>query len=315
MKKSFFPFVLAACAALINVSCSVDESPRVVPDDSAITYNEPKNASSAAFYEIPENAIQNTSTDGIASLTGLSITESGKAIVEVTTDEGTLFATYDADVNGSVLYIKDEKGVRLGTIICSSSRSSEDIGIRLELTVTIKGKTFIFKTSTTVPVKKTTSDDTDSRTKNVARTWSVLSMNIVLEGDVNISKLENSGNLKVFADEAQNAGANLSQGDYNALCKVIKTITLDKNGLFVIEYDNNTSDVCTWKWVNEEKKVMSLTPHKNTECGNKFLPANSTVTVDFTKQSTAFTLKTDISDSKHYTAVLTVVMEDIDKKN
>ena len=60
---------------------------------------------------------------------------------------------------------------------------------------------------------------------------------------------------------------------------------------------------------------MSLTPHKNTEFGNKFLPANSTVTVDFTKQSTAFTLKTDISDSKHYTAVLTVVMEDIDKKN
>lgn len=304
MKKHLLFLVAILCVVMINTSCSTKEVPPVTPDDSSIIYEEPEN--SGVRFEIEENDIEALEGDG--SLTAINVTEYGKAVIEVTTDDGVTFATYDVEFNASVYTVTDGNGNEAGKIQYTSSRATEIGYLMVNLKVTAKGKTYTFITTEPVRVRKITSDDTSTRTRNVARTWKVPSMNLVLEGDVNVSKLERSGNLKVFADEAQYAGADLSEKDYQALCKAIKSVTLDRNGLFVIEYDNNTADVCLWKWADEKENVFSLTKIEHTEFGNKFIPDGSKITVNFTTTSTAFTLKTNISDSKSYTATLTFVL-------
>jgi hypothetical protein len=304
MKKHLLFLVAIPCVAMINTSCSTKEVPPVTPDDSSIIYEEPEN--SAVRFEIEENDIEALEGDG--SLTAINITEYGKAVIEVTTDDGVTFATYDVEFSTSEYTVTDGNGKEAGKIQYSHTRATEYGYLMVRLTVTSKGKTYTFITTEPVRVKKITPDDTSTRTRNIARTWKVPSMNLVLEGDVNVSKLERSGNLQVFADEAQYAGADLSEGDYRALCKSIKSITLDRNGLFAIEYDNNTTDVCLWEWADGEKNVFSLTKIEHTEFGNKFIPDGSEITVNFTTTSTAFTLQTNISDSKDYTATLTFVL-------
>lgn len=308
MKKHLLFFVAILCVAMINTSCSTKEEPPVTPDDSSIIYEEPENQ--AVRFEIEENDIEALEGDG--SLTAINITEYGKAVIEVTTDDGVTFATYDVEFSVSEYTVTDGNGKEAGKVQYSQTpftRAIESGYLMVNLKVTSKGKTYTFITTEPgVLVKKITPDDTSTRTRNIARTWKVPSMNLVLEGDVNVSKLERSGNLQVFADEAQYAGADLSEGDYRALCKSIKSITLDRNGLFAIEYDNNTTDVCLWEWADQEKNVFSLTKIEHTEFGNKFIPDGSEITVNFTTTSTAFTLQTNISDSKDYTATLTFVL-------
>ena len=309
--KKYLLFLATICVAMINTSCSSEEVPPVTPDDSSIVYDEPPYSDEAVRFEIENGDISAEEGDG--NLTGINITEYGRAVIEVTTDDGVTFATYDVEFNSNVYTISDSNnnGVKVGLVQYSGSRATEYGRLVVDLKVTIKDKTYTFiAPEPGVPVKKITPDDNSTRTKNVARTWVVPSMNLVLEGDVNVSKLERSGNLKVFADEANNAGADLSEDDYVKLCKAIKTITIDRNGMFAMEFDNNTTEVCMWKWASEEKNVLSLTKLKNTEFGNKFLPDDSEITVNFTENSVALTLQTDISDNKDYTATLTFVLNE-----
>lgn len=308
MKKHLFLLAAILCGAMISTSCSNKEVPPVTPDDSGISYGETPFGELAVRFEIEEGSIEAEEGDG--SLTGINVTEYGRAAIEVTTDEGVTFATYDVDFKAGTYTFKEKNGSVVGMVQYSGSRATEIGKLMVNLKVNTKYRTFTFVTTEPVTVKKITSDDNSTRTKNVARTWEVPSMNLVLEGDVNISKLERSGNLKVFADEAQFAGADLSEDDYQALCKAIKYITLDRNGLFFIEYDNNTVDACIWKWIDEKSNVISLTKLRNTAFGNKFLPGDSKITVNFTENSTAFTLKTNISDNKNYTATLTFVLKE-----
>jgi hypothetical protein len=158
-------------------------------------------------------------------------------------------------------------------------------------------------------LKKVGSISDSNNTSNIARTWTVSNMNIVLSGDIDLSMIEHSGNLKVFADAAQEAGAGLTADEYKALCKTIKSVTLDKNGMLSLEYTDGGSEVCTWFWSNTEQTKVNLKLRDGSEFGNKFLSDGSTITVDFTPTGCAFSLTTKITGNKTYTTTLTIVLK------
>ena len=138
-------------------------------------------------------------------------------------------------------------------------------------------------------------------------------MNITLEGDVDLAMTENSGNLKRFADEAQKQGADLTADELAELDKTFKSISLDKNGLFSIEYYENkdnsvSSEACTWSWTDEAAQKLKLKLRDGSDFGNKFLSDDTTIKADFNPTGATFTLNTEIKGSKNYKATVTIVL-------
>ena len=294
---------------MIYTSCSSKDTPIDIPDEIT-EFASPKYAELAAMLDITINKIV---ADG-ASLTAISFTESGKAIVEITKGGQILYATYNAIVtDGGTLVITDEIGNEVGRVANAFSRSSENVSITVNMNVTAGGKTYHFLNADPVAVQKimkTLAGTGTTNTKNIARTWKVASMNLVIEGGVEVSMLEKSGNLKPFADAAQDNGANLTQSEYNALCKEIKSVTLDGNGLFSIQYTDQSTDACTWCWTDSSQKQLLLQLRKSPLFGNKFIPLNSNITADFNKTGVALTLQTDIKGDKNYKVTITIVLKE-----
>lgn len=306
--KKYLLLMAAICGAMIYTSCSQKEEPINIPQEIS-TFSLPEFANKAAMLTI---ALDKIVADG-ASLTAINFTESGKAILELTTGSGVLYATYNATVTSDgTLIVTDEAGNEVGRITNAISRSSEDVNISVSLNATFGGKTYQFNTASPVAVQRvmnTLVGYNTVKTNNVARTWQVASMNIVIEGGVEVSMIERSGNLKVFADAAQEAGAKLTQDEYLAFCKVIKGVTLDKNGMFSIQYTDNNSEACTWKWTDINQKELLLELRKSPYFGNKFMPLNSKITVDFAKSNIVLSLRTDITGEKNYQVLLTFVLK------
>ena len=308
MKKHLL-LLAAICGAMINTSCSSDDSPIVIPNEIT-EFVSPKYAELAALFEIGVNKIV---ADG-ASLTAINFTESGKAILEITKGGEVLYVTYNAIVtDDGTLVITDELGNEVGRVANAFSRSQEDVSIAVNMTVTLGGKTYHFQKADPVAVKKimkSLAGTGTTKTSNIARTWKVASMNLVIEGGVEVSMIEKSGNLKPFADAAQDNGARLTQSEYNALCKEINSVTLDKNGLFSIEYTDKGTDVCTWKWTDSNQKELMLQLLKDERFGNKYISLNSKLTADFNKTGVALTLQTDIKGDKNYKVTITIVLKE-----
>lgn len=308
MKKYLFFYAVAACVAISCVSCGSDDED-YFPPKTPVALTEPEYASQAATFEIPDDAVQASS--GNVCLSSLSFTESGKAVIGVASVEGNKYVTYNVKIEGNTYTITDDSGKTVGTVQSSSTRSSEASSLIINITVNIPGLgTFTFTTDEPVDALKIVGTiSTSNNTSNIARTWTIANMNIVLEGDIDLSKIEHSGNLKVFADAAQEAGAGLTEDEYKALCKTIKSVTLDKNGMFSLEYTDGGSEVCTWLWSNTDQTKVNLKLRDGSDFGNKFLSDDSSITVDFTPTGCAFSLATKITGSKTYTATLTIVLK------
>lgn len=308
MKKHLLALA-TLCGAMFCTSCNNDDSPIIIPDEIT-EFVSPKFADLAAMFEIGLNKIV---ADG-ASLTAIDFTESGKVILEITKADEVLYVTYNAIVNDDgTLVITDELGNELGRVANAFSRSTENVSIAVNMTVTIGGKTYHFQKADPVAVKKimkSLAGTGTTNTSNMARTWKVASMNLVIEGGVEVSILEKSGSLKPFADAAQDAGAGLTQSEYLALCKEIKSVTLDKNGIFSIEYTDGGTDVCSWKWTDSSQKELLLQLFKDERFGNKYIPLNSRLTADFNKTGVALTLQTDIKGDKNYKVTITIVLKE-----
>ena len=308
MKKHLL-LLAALCGAMINTSCSSDDNPIVIPDEIT-EFVSPKYADLAALFEIGLNKIV---ADG-ASLTAINFTESGKVILEITKGAEVLYVTYNASVtDDGTLIITDEGGNEVGRVANAISRSTKDVSIAVDMTVSIGGKTYHFQKKDPVAVKKimqSLAGAGTTQTSNIARTWKVASMNLVIEGGVEVSMIEKSGNLKPFADAAKENGAKFTQSEYEALCKEINSVTLDKNGLFSIEYTDKDTDVCTWKWTDSNQKELLLQLLKDERFGNKYIPLNSKLTADFNKTGVALTLQTDIKGDKSYKVTITIVLKE-----
>ena len=310
MKKFLFIFAAAACVALGNISCGSDDSDSPTP--KKVELPAPQYGDQAASYVFPTNPV---TVDGV-SLTGINFTESGKAIVEVTLADGTKkYVTYKMQIVGNKYIITNNNGVKVGEFeqndaAMAPSRSSANITVTFSVEVYIYGLgSFTFTTDGTTARKVVEEIASTVNTINIARTWTVQEMKLTLEGDVSASVNEKSGRLIVLANEAQKRGADLTEEEMAQFDKTIKGFTLDKNGLFSIEYDDET-EACSWKWTdaNQTKLLLQL---RDSEFGNKFLSNNSSIDVMFYVSGAChFTLATDINTgSKKYKATLLVVMQ------
>ena len=318
MKKILFLYAMAACVAISNVSCGAeDDNSGLPPAGTVITLPEPATASQAAAYVFEtatENAVKSETGDVL--LKGINFTESGKAVIEVLANGAAKFVTYNATMANGEYILTDDKGNKVGTVTESASRGTTDGSLNIDITITIPGidGDVIFRPTSPADVKKVVETiAATTATTNICRTWTVVQMNITLEGDVDLAMTENSGNLKRFADEAQKQGADLTADELAELDKTFKSISLDKNGLFSIEYYENkdnsvSSEACTWSWTDEAAQKLKLKLRDGSDFGNKFLSDDTTIKADFNPTGATFTLNTEIKGSKNYKATVTIVL-------
>ena len=309
MKKTLFFLVAVLYMAVCNISCSSDDD-EIVYNNQAVTLPTTKYETQAALFQLTNNAITATTSGSTFSLTSLNFTESGKAIVEVTSINGNKkYVTYNVDISGDTYTISDTKGVR-GTVKESVTRSTSNTKLTITLMVEIPGLgTLSFNTDSPVEAQKVVAAVATVATNNIARTWRVHEMKLTLEGDVAASITEQSGNLGAFVKEAQDRGANLSQTEVAQLQRTIYGLTIDKNGLFSIEYSDNGTEACSWKWTDESQSKLMLQLH-NSEFGNIFFSNNSNIEARFFASGVChFIMTTKITGNKNYTATLLMVME------
>lgn len=310
MKTKTILFAAVVCLAVCSTSCSSDDE-EISYNNEAVALTSPKYAAQAASFTISEG-VKATSGDNTYDLTAINITESGKAIIEVSDAGGSKkYATYNVDINGDTYTITDNGGVVKGTVKVTDTRATSEAGMTITLTVEIPGVgTLRFSAANPVGVQKMVETAVSTATANIARTWTVHEMKLTLEGDVSASVNEKSGNMGAFVDEVQERGAELSEGEMAALRKTINSITLDKSGMFAIEYGGDGgTEACNWKWTDDKQSELTLNL-RNSEFGNKFLSDNSNVEVRFFASGVAhFIMTTDITGNKNYTATLLMVLE------
>ena len=317
MKKILFFYAMAACVAISNVSCGAeDDNSGLPPAGTVITLPEPAAASQAAAYVFEtatENAVKSDTGDVL--LKGINFTESGKAVIEVLANGAAKFVTYNATLANGEYTLTDDSGKVVGTVTESTSRGTTAGSLNIDITISIPGVGVVtFNPASPADVQKVVETISATPiTTSICRTWTVVQMNITLDGDVDLAMTENSGNLKRFADEAQKQGADLTDDELAELNKTFKGISLDKNGLFSIEYYENSdksisSQACSWSWTDEAAQKLQLKMRDGSDFGNKFLTDNTTIKADFNPTGATFTLNTDIKGSKNYKATVTIVL-------
>lgn len=300
MKKYYF-LAMAAIVGLC-VSCGSDDSDNSNTDnDGVVEIKAPEKSADAASFRIPVNLISSkagklVTDDGqeiSASLTGVNITESGKAIFEVTAEyengsKKLKYVTYDAVLNDNVYTVKDGSKV-IGQIerIVATSRASSSVSITVTVTITIPGiGEMTFETDDPVAVTQVVEAISSSvSTVNLSRTWTVERMKLTLVFDdkskADASRTENSGNLHSFIEVAENNDVNLTEEDKRQLDKVISGITVDKNGLLCLTYSDGVTDAASWSWLLQTNPLKIRIDLKDDEMGNKFLKDDSTIEVQF----------------------------------
>ena len=311
MKKTFLYLSMVASLAVCTVSCS-DNDGLEPPPPAPETLPQPVYSAKAATYTLDAEVADENSG---AQLKSINFTESGKAVFEVLTTEGKMkYAAYTMTVSGSVYTIKDDSGQAVGTVETGPVvRAVSATSINIDVTIYIVGLGTCTFTKAVSAQVETGSMQGGNKLNNIARTWTVKSLFLTLEGDVSLSKLVQSGRLEEFIEEAQKRGAGLSKEEENQLRKTIKSFTLDKNGNFIIEYLENDKtnyvEAGKWEWYGNGTSQFSLT-FKDLDMGNKFLSNNSIIDVDFNAAGgCTFTLNTEIKGSKSYKANLIVVLK------
>lgn len=298
MKKSFFYFVMAAGLVLGTYSCSKDSTDETPAPKSETGIPAPPFASSAVAFNIPKDAVKaknesvvtETGEEVSVCLTGVDITESRKAIFEVTTvysDNTTKlkYVTYDVSVEGNVYKVKNAQGTVIGTIENVGTRASSSTYIIISVTISIPGIGEItFVTDNPVVVEEVVEAIVETvNTISLARNWTVTRMKLILTfddpGKTDASRIENGGNLHNFIELAENNGVSLTEHDKEQLNKVITGVSIDKSGLFAISYNNGGTDAANWKWANSSQNLQIQITLKDGDMGNKFLKDNSIVDV------------------------------------
>lgn len=309
MKKNLFFLAIAVCVAMSNVSCGSD-SDNGGDNPSQVTLPKPKYADKAASFTLDKGKVV-AADDELVSLTALNITEGGKAIIGVADGNGKKhFVSCDVEIDGDT-YTISKNGRKSGIvkeIVGSRATSSTNLTIDLVVEIPFLGETK-FTTSDPVAAQKVIETIAPTvNTSNIARTWTIQTMKLTCEGDIDCSLTEKSGNLAVFAKEMQSRGANLTDEEVGQLSKTIHGVTLDKTGMFSIEYSDATTEVCSWNWTNanQEQLMLSL---RDSEFGNKLLSEKSNVEVKFATSGCTFTTTTNITGKKTYKATLVIVLK------
>lgn len=307
MKKILY-FAIVAFVAMCNISCGSDSSSS---SDTGSKLPEPTYADKAVAFKIHKDVV---AANG-ASLTAMNFTESGKAIIEVTKEDGKLeYATYNVNISGNTYTITDNSGKQIGVVKSSATRGSTSTTINVSITFTLNGITYMFSTDSAVADMQFASMVGGEMLKQVARTWTVKNMKLTLESEdpdfKSLSMTEQSGNMGVFVSEVKKRDTGFSDADIEEMRKDIKSITLDQTGMFCIEYTEGGSDVATWRWDKGNYSNIAI-ELKDDEMGNKFIQDNTKIGVNITNTLCTFNLVTTLerTGKKPFTATLNLVMQ------
>lgn len=302
MKKTFFYLAMAACVTAGFVACGSDDEDYVAPKID-VELPLPAFAAEAQSFDNIANVV---SSNAETALTGINFTEAGKAILEIAGD----YYGYDYAVANGV-YTLLENGRAIGTVQETTARgtTSESTTLVITLTITIDGVTYSFN-SDNAEANKVTAVEMISNTNlnNIARTWTVKSMALALDGDVSMMKRYENGDLSQLAKDANENGAGLTADELAELNKTFNSIEFTKYGKFFINYTENGKEnilAADWTSVNFEDFNIS----KFSE-DNKFIGKGSSIDVAFNEAGGClFTFNTTITGSKRYNAQLSVVLQ------
>jgi hypothetical protein len=279
MKKNFFYFAMALCVALCTVSCGSDDD-----GDSAPSYTPQKYEKEAAAFTLEDRTASNVIGSGeIISITGINFTESGKAIFETTHwksgKTNIRYSTYDYEINDNKYVVKDGNK-EIGTIVNKSTRADGDeVLLEINLTLTFNGTpvSYIFDN----PKAAIQLIEKTAKT-NITRTWTIDFMILTLDfgNKPDATTTVQGGSLKDFLKLAKEQELNLTAKDEEALNREIVGVTLDKFGLFTIDYKDNFNDAASWSWDVAEKTIKIKLKNEE-EMGHKFLNDNVKIDIKY----------------------------------
>lgn len=302
MKKTLFYFAIAACLSVGFVACGSDDEDYVAPKIE-VELPLPTYAAEAQSFDNIVNVVSSV-TD--TPLTGISFTEAGKTILEL----GGNYYSYDYTVANGV-YTLLENGRTIGTVkeITARGTSSEATTLEIIINVTIDGVTYSFN-SNDADANKVTANEMTSNTNlnNVARTWTVKSMALALDGDVSMMKRYDNGDLSQLGRDANENGADLSADELAELNKTFNSIEFTKYGKFFINYtENGKANILAADWASVNFENFNIT---NFSEDNKFIGSGSSIDIAFNEAGGClFSIKTTITGRKTYNAQLSVVLE------
>ena len=266
----------------------------------------------------------------------MNFTESGKAVLTIGTASGAKCMTFDSapqklDDNKTKYTLKDgtkDAGYIIATVkkAANAARraSGETVELEIHLTVDVPEVGSVTFDDTTNDAEQISVPTSTTALDNICRTWYVKMIDVTLSGDVDCTINQGDGNLLPIAQKAQDNDAQLKYDEFKEFCRTITGITLDKTGLFSIEYQNykgqveykekkdskveyitcdgqKASEVCSWYWVDIQQNAIKL-KFRKTEFGNKFLNEDSKIGVEIYEKVTYFSISTQITGNKNYTA-------------
>ena len=300
MKKTFFYFAMAACVSAGFVACGSDGDDYVAPKVE-VQLPLPEYASEAVSFD----NIAEVESSG-AELESINFTEGGKAILEIDGD----YYSYDYEVANGTYTIK-ENGRSIGTVRETTARgvSSQGTAIEINISVTIGGVTYSFNSADAAANKVTASEMIgNTNLNNVARSWTVKTMALALDGDVSMMKRYDSGDLSQLAKDANENGAGLTADEVAQLNKTFNGVEFTKYGKLFINYtEQDKTHIVSVDWSSSDFENFLV---KAISENNKFISNGSSIEVAFNEAGGClFTFKTTIRGNKTYNAQLSVVLQ------
>lgn len=313
--KKFFYFAFAAVVALANVACGDDDNDG--GDNKKVTITKAQMADEAATYTVKEGTpVQSDkSTKYIEDFT---IMDGGQVEVTLVDPETGETEVVIADVTsertvdpaGTKYKVSVNKTVAGNITILdpvATSRGGDSFAIIFNLT--INGENYVTAEGSPAECFVSALIQTNGGVLNyLCHKFQVKSMLIECEGDVKVYKQITGGNLLDVYNVANENGANLTEEDKDGFNKVVKYVSVGRSGELAIIYADDTCDGGNWDWANSQASKLNLWL-KDKGMGNKFIPEDTTVDIDFSGNTCSMTIHANIKGTKNYTAALTLIMD------
>ena len=312
MTKKFLYLAMVALATTAFVACGSDDDDNNNNENNGkqpVTIVPAKMASKAGKYQLQTPL---TSENSKFKMNSVEIMDGGQVSFELRDAETGKVDVIVADVEmrENIGYIKTNTNSRVqGQFELETLGGTKAIEANhIKLSIYIDGTPYFTEEgSPAACVLQAVLDSQGGVLDYVAQKFQVNRMIIDLKGDVKAFKDIASANLAEIAKIAQDNGANLTDEEVKSFQKVISFVTVSRYGTIDIVYSDGKCDSGSWNWLNNQADKMNLWL-KDKGMGNKFIPENTTVDLDFSGKQCAMKINATITGSKNYTASLTLVM-------
>lgn len=311
MTKKFLYLAMVAFAATAFVACGSDDDDGGNNNNNngkePVTIKPAKMADVAGKYKLQEPLKSDNSPFELKSV---EIMDGGQVSFEMQNPSTGKVEVIVADVEmkGNTGTIKGNSRVQ-GTFTLEPIPGTKAIESNsITLNITINGEPYITEEGSPAEcVLEAVLDSQGGVLDYVAQKFAVNGMIIDIKGDVKAYANLKSANLYEIAQIAQDNGANLTQSEMDSFKKVISFISVSRYGTIDIVYSDGKCDSGSWNWLNNQADKMNLWL-KDKGMGNKFIPENTTIDLDFSGKQCSMKLHAKITGSKEYEASLAFIM-------